>query len=139
MGNEISTLVVEEHPGCVACGPENMSGLLLSFHRDATGVVTAEWMPTSRWEGFKGLIHGGILTTLLDEAMAKAVIALGIPALTCELRVRFRAAVRSGTPLTIRGWVTEHRGRRTLTEASLVTAAGECVHAWGTFIRVACT
>jgi len=83
------------------------------------------------------MVHGGLLATVLDEAMAKAVVSLGLEALTGDLRVRFRHHVVPGEPLRIHGWVVSHRGRLLHLEASLCTLAGEerC-HAWGLFAIV---
>jgi acyl-coenzyme A thioesterase PaaI-like protein len=81
------------------------------------------------------LIHGGIITTVLDEAMSKAIIAREREALTAELRVRFRRQVSPGVALRIRGWVVETRKRRILAEAALTSETGnEYAHAWAAFL-----
>lgn len=119
---------------CVVCGVENPTGLHLSF-RCSPDEVTAEWTPTDAWESFHGVIHGGIITTVLDEAMSKAIIAQHCEALTAELRVRLRSQVSPGDTLRIRGWVVEKRKRRILAEAVLTTATGEeYAHAWAIFL-----
>ncbi|MHB9129655.1 MAG: PaaI family thioesterase [Armatimonadota bacterium] len=130
-------LRVEEHAGCVVCGTENATGFQLAYTTETAGRVSALWTPTARYEGFRGLVHGGMLATVLDEAMAKAVIALGLEALTGDLRVRFRHYVTPGEPLQVTGWVVSHRGRLLKVEAALCTLDGEerC-HAWGLFAIV---
>ena len=130
-------LRVEEHAGCVVCGGENATGFQITYTTETAGTVSALWTPTARYEGFKGLVHGGMLATVLDEAMAKAVISLGLEALTGNLRVRFRHYVVPGEPLRITGWVVSHRGRLLKVEAALCTLNGEerC-HAWGLFAIV---
>jgi acyl-coenzyme A thioesterase PaaI-like protein len=81
------------------------------------------------------VIHGGIITTVLDEAMSKAIIARGCEALTAELRVRFHKQVSPGDALRIRGWVVEKRKRRIRAEAVLSSEAGdEYAHAWAAFL-----
>ena len=92
---------------CVVCGQENPYGLHIHFVRERDGAITAEWRPTENWEGFEGIVHGGIISTVLDEAMSKAVAAMNYEALTGELRVRFRRHVAAGENLRIRGWVVE--------------------------------
>jgi len=125
------------NPACVVCGPENPRGLRLRFHALEDGAVGADWTPTSDWEGFKGVIHGGIVTTVLDEAMSHAVSARGWPALTCELRVRLRKHVEPGFPLQVRAWVLERRRRKILTEAVLTAPGGEeHARAWATFLAL---
>jgi acyl-coenzyme A thioesterase PaaI-like protein len=122
------------NPNCVVCGARNPKGLHLAFHEGRDGVEAA-WVPTEEWESFQGTVHGGIITTVLDEAMSKAVIARNWEALTVDLRVRFRGRVLPGKRLRLRGWVIEKQRRRILTEATLATGAGvERAHAWATFL-----
>ena len=122
------------NPNCVVCGARNPKGLHLAFHEGRDG-VDAAWVPTDEWESFQGTVHGGIITTVLDEAMSKAVIARNWEALTVDLRVRFRGRVLPGERLRLRGWVVEKQNRRILTEATLATGAGvERAHAWATFL-----
>lgn len=95
------------------------------------------WRPDEVWEGYRGVIHGGIVSTVLDEAMSKAVAAAGIRALTCEIRVRLRQRVEVAEELRIRGWVVEKRKRRIVTEATLKAPNGaERAHAWATFLEL---
>ncbi|MCP5116122.1 MAG: PaaI family thioesterase [bacterium] len=122
---------------CVVCGPDNPRGLRIRFQQTGDGAVEAVWVPTADWEGFEGVIHGGILSTVLDEAMSKAVVAAGWKALTGELKVRYRQPVKTGEELSVVGWVLEKRRRRITAEASLCGPDGlERVHAWGTFFEV---
>ena len=80
-------------PVCFACGNSNANGLKLQFRVDDDGSVIADWTPADIWEGYQGIIHGGIVSTVLDEAMSKAVAAAAKPALTCHLEVRLRRPV----------------------------------------------
>jgi acyl-coenzyme A thioesterase PaaI-like protein len=75
---------------CVVCGQENPHGLRIHYVEDRDGGISAEWQPTVNCEGVEGIVHGGIISTFLDEAMSKAVAATDYEALTGELRVRFR-------------------------------------------------
>jgi acyl-coenzyme A thioesterase PaaI-like protein len=109
--------------------------LRIRFNASSDGTVSAEWTPTSEWEGFEAIIHGGIISTVLDEAMSKAVAAIGSVALTGELIVRYRSYVEPGHAYRIRGWITERKKRLLKTEAALTTPDGEeRAHAWATFI-----
>jgi uncharacterized protein (TIGR00369 family) len=123
--------------GCVVCGQENPCGLRIHYVREPDGVITAEWRPTENWEGFEGIVHGGIISTVLDEAMSKAVAAMNYEALTAELKVRFRRHVAAGETLRIRGWVVEKANRLVKAEAALTAADGsERAHAWGRFVAL---
>jgi acyl-coenzyme A thioesterase PaaI-like protein len=125
------------HRGCFVCGAENPRGLQLTFASDAKGVMTARWTPGAEWEGFRGIVHGGVVSTVLDEAMSKAVAASGLEALTAELRVRFRAPVRSGEEYVVRGWMSRRSKRLLETEAILASPdRGECAHAWARFLAL---
>jgi acyl-coenzyme A thioesterase PaaI-like protein len=122
------------NPACVVCGRENPTGLHLEF-ACSPGEATAEWKPTPAWESFQGVVHGGIVTAVLDEAMSKAIIARHSEALTAELRVRFRKQVSPAETFRVRGWVLETRKRRILAEATLTSPTGdEHAHAWATFL-----
>ncbi len=121
--------------GCFVCGQNNPCGLQLRYERQADGGVAATWVPTSAWEGFRGIVHGGVVSTVLDEAMSKAVAGTGTEALTAELRVRFRRHVTSGERFQIRGWIDSRNKRLIRTEAVLTAADGtEHAHAWATFL-----
>jgi acyl-coenzyme A thioesterase PaaI-like protein len=123
--------------GCVVCGQDNPHGLRIQYVLGRDGAVTAEWRPTENWEGFEGIVHGGIISTVLDEAMSKAVVAMSYEALTGELRVRFRHHVAAGESLRIRGWVVEKVKRLVKAEASLTAADGsERAHAWARFLAL---
>jgi acyl-coenzyme A thioesterase PaaI-like protein len=81
------------------------------------------------------VVHGGVVSTVLDEAMSKAVAATQAEALTAELRVRFRKYVPSGETFLVRGWVVKRDRRLIETEASLTAPdGGEHAHAWGRFL-----
>jgi len=122
---------------CIVCGRENPYGLHIHFVRELDGAISAEWRPTENWEGFQGIVHGGIIGTVLDEAMSKAVAAIKCEALTGELRVRFRHHVSTGESLRIRGWVVETARRLVKAEATLTAADGsERAHAWARFLAL---
>lgn len=74
---------------CFACGRNNRCGLKLSFNY-SNGRLTTEFIPSKIYQGYKDITHGGIITTVLDEAMIQAAIAEGIMAVTAEINVRFK-------------------------------------------------
>lgn len=128
---------LRQESSCFACAPDNPRGLRLHFVQNERGQSTAEWTPDKTLEGFAGIIHGGILTTVLDESMAKAILAAGLDALTAELRVRLRQHVAPGQPIRVRGWIASQNRRMIQTEAVLEASDGtELAHAWATFLIV---
>lgn len=109
---------------CFACGEENPLGLHLRFVY-GEGRAEATFVAERAHQGYPGLLHGGLVATLLDEAMAHAVIASYGPAVTGELRVRLRGGgVPLGRTLRLRGWVNARRGRLVLAEAHLCDEVG---------------
>lgn len=131
------TVRAAQQNACFVCGQENSGGLRIAFAPADDGSMTAQWTPETVWEGFRGIVHGGVVSTVLDEAMSKAVAAGGAEALTAELRVRFRRPVASGAPYRIRGWIVSRSKRLIETEAALTTpSGGEFAHAWGRFLSL---
>jgi acyl-coenzyme A thioesterase PaaI-like protein len=125
------------HNRCFVCGQDNAHGLWIQFTSDTVGAIVAEWTPTAAWEGFRGIIHGGIVATVLDEAMSKAVAATKCEALTGELRVRYRRSVSTGETLHVRGWIVKRAKRLITTEAALTAVDGsERAHAWASFLTL---
>jgi len=131
------SLRARSQSGCFACGQGNPHGLQIQCRRQDDGEITATWTPSSVWEGFRGIVHGGVVSTVLDGAMSKAVASTGAEALTAELRVRFRRHVAAGGVFLVRGWLVTRNKRLIKAEAVLTAADGtEHAHAWATFLPV---
>src|SRR5579864_6761372 len=125
--------------GCLVCGRDNPHGLHLSFRVDTeTGIVSAEFTPRPEHIGFEGIIHGGLLATVLDEAMVWAATWAGKRFCVCgEMNVRFRHPVPVGDPLHAEAKVTSVRSRLIETESSLSDASGRVlVEAAGKYVAV---
>ena len=123
------------NPLCIGCGPENRHGLRLSFSATEDG-VSAPWTPDEHWQSYPDTVHGGIVTTVLDEAMSKAVIAMGWRAFTVDLRVRFHSMVRPGHLYVVNARVVEKRKRKITAEASITSRGGmEHARGWATFLE----
>jgi len=86
--------------------------------------VQASFTPGEEHQGWDGVMHGGLVTVLLDEAMAWAASASTTMYFTGRLEVRYRQPVRTGTPLTVRGWITRNRGRTLETRAEVQSLDG---------------
>lgn len=97
---------------CFACGPRNPRGLHLRFNVDAARhEATAVTRVLPDFAGWPNTTHGGIVATLLDEAMVYACMADGEPVATAELTVRYKRPVPVDTPLTVSGACVEHHRR----------------------------
>ncbi|MCP6651998.1 hotdog fold thioesterase, partial [Klebsiella pneumoniae] len=62
-------------------------------------------------QGYDGIMHGGLISTLLDEIMARYLYAQCLTAVTAKLEVRFRQPTPIREKLTISGWITSKRGK----------------------------
>lgn len=130
----MSATKVQDDRRCFACGPENPSGLQLVFDY-GDGVARANVTPAQRFTGWSAVLHGGIVVTLLDEAMAHAAISQNLRAVTAKLDVRFRRAVPAGVPLVAEGRVEHRRGRLLQLSATLTGADGTLyAHGNGRFL-----
>lgn len=114
----------EDDHYCFACGRRNPIGLHLQFDCGEEG-VSAHFVPELVHQGYPGIMHGGLVSTLLDETMAYAVIHACGPAVTGELQVRLRGrGVPIGTPVNLRGRVTGQRSRLVWAEAEVLDGSG---------------
>jgi acyl-coenzyme A thioesterase PaaI-like protein len=84
-----------EHSNCFGCAPGNANGLALSMHRIEDGLVSAFRLP-ERFESYPGVIHGGIVSTVLDEVMGNAIAVLDQKlCFTITLRVKYLAPLHT--------------------------------------------
>ncbi len=114
---------VKESAKCFACGQQNPIGLKLKFSWDGK-VVKAEFTPGELHQGWAGLVHGGIMTCLLDEAMSYAALYSGVNGLTARMQTRFKRPLPIDEPLTVTGSVTRKTRRLVETKAELRLADG---------------
>jgi uncharacterized protein (TIGR00369 family) len=112
------------HPRCVACSPDNKSGLKLDFEDAGADAVRTTFDCGAAFEGYPGQLHGGIISTLLDAAMANCLFAQELQAVTAELSIRFKAPVVLKHPATAEARVVKDMFPLFLMEASL-TQDGE--------------
>jgi uncharacterized protein (TIGR00369 family) len=94
------------HPWCVVCTRVHQAGLGLRFKLQDDGSVEARFACNAAYQGYGGVLHGGIAATLLDGAMTNCLFAHGVAAVTAEMTVRFRSPIEVGTPLTARAWIS---------------------------------
>lgn len=123
--------------GCFICGQDNPTGLRLDFYFDRERKMAwTEFTPGREHEGYRDLLHGGIISSLLDEVMAKAVLAEGIPVVTSRLAVEFKKPAPVGEKLRLEGMMTGHKSRAYFTSGRLLGEDGRLVaEASGVYIR----
>lgn len=98
-----------KYENCLVCGDKNEIGMKLPFDYDGE-VATTEYTAEARFEGYKQILHGGILTALLDEVMAKAIFGKKILVATVEIKVKFKKPVKTGQKIRLEGKYTGERG-----------------------------
>jgi len=107
---------------CFACGTDNPIGLKLKFRLDPeNGTAVSETVIAEHFNGWKGTVHGGITTTLLDEIMVYASSSSGWFTVTGSIEVRFHKPVPTGKLLTVTGKVEQNRGRSILASATIAS------------------
>ncbi|MDD2227994.1 MAG: PaaI family thioesterase [Candidatus Neomarinimicrobiota bacterium] len=111
---------------CFACGKDNAVGLKLEFSYVGDKAV-AEFTSPACYEGYRGVIHGGIITTLMDEAMAKAILISGKKAVTAQITTHFRKPLRTGLRVLASGWITASKTRTIKTAAQIADATGSVI------------
>jgi uncharacterized protein (TIGR00369 family) len=122
---------------CFGCGQDNADGLRLEFLRAEDGTVVCFTTVPQRFEGPTTYVHGGIIATLLDEAMSKAVRVLGVTAMTRHMEVEYLRPVHSGAPIRLEGRLVRSEGRKHWSEAKILCARGHVLaEAKGLFIEI---
>jgi uncharacterized protein (TIGR00369 family) len=123
---------------CFGCGPENASGLQLQFALSPEGtsyISRFQLKPT--FGGPPGHAHGGIIATILDEAMSKANRLRHTVAVTRRIEVEYLRPVPLGQPLVVEGRIVRARGRSHYNRAELRNAEGIVLaRGRGTFVAV---
>ena len=84
---------------CFVCGPKNPIGLKLDFTFNGKTIST-QFTPQKEHQGYMNIVHGGIISTLLDEVMVKLAIEMDMPAVTAHMDIRLRKAVNVGEKIT---------------------------------------
>lgn len=121
---------------CFACGTLNANGLGLVLHLEP-GRSWTELTLDRRFQGWDGIAHGGITTTILDEVMAWALVATDNWGLTARLSAEFRKPVPIGAPIRADGWIATSRRRVVETAARIVDVATGVELATATGVYVA--
>ena len=129
-------LAVREDHWCFGCGHDNPIGLKLRFYEDGDR-VWAPWTPCREHQGYEGIVHGGLITTVLDEVMGWAIYVRKLWAVTGTVNVRFRKPVGVGIETRGVAWVERVSGRKVDVRGQLVQEDGVVLaDATAIFIRV---
>ena len=108
------------HPKCVVCGSLNPKGLNLKFDVNDEGGVTALFQCDEVFEGYPGVLHGGVISTVLNGAMGHCMFARGQAAVTVEMTTRFRHPVVISKKATVSAKITRTSHPLYLLEAEII-------------------
>jgi len=129
-----------DYQRCFVCGQRNPFGLKLVFRREDTSIV-ADFQPREEHQGFPGIIHGGIVASILDETLGRTSILAQRPewTMTGRLEIRYRRSVPYGPLLRVRATLGAQR-LRMIRAAGIITFADDeqviLAEARGTFLSL---
>jgi acyl-coenzyme A thioesterase PaaI-like protein len=112
---------------CFVCGLENPHGLHLRFHETGPGEITAEYIAPEHFQGYPGVVHGGIVAAMLDEVTGRVHMNGDPPRFmyTARLEIRYRKNVPVGQFLRLVGRAGESKRRTAVASGALYDAKGE--------------
>lgn len=111
---------------CFVCGKANPHGLHVGFTK-TDGGASAEFIADSHFQGYEGIVHGGVVAALLDEASAKALLLDGVRALTAEITLRYKSPLLVGQRAKVTARVSGVRGRVCRVDAEMRGETGEVI------------
>lgn len=121
---ELVIMSERRYGNCFVCGQDNPAGLKLHFEADEQQ-AWAFFDSPAIYQGYDNIIHGGIIATLLDEAMANILVHKGLIALTADLNIRYRKPLAIGTKVRLSGEITLQKTRTIHTRGVLADEAGQ--------------
>lgn len=128
---------LRDNDRCYVCGNRNPLGLAVQFEiNKETRSISAKFTPSENHQGYEGIVHGGIISSLLDEAMAKLAFGLGVPAVTAEIIVKFRSPAAPGEELTVSGRLLSEAHRLIHAEAKVGRGPVIIAEATGKLLRM---
>lgn len=127
MKRKIKNVFAKEDYYCFACSPHNPDGLQLAFY-ESDDYVEAEWKPSRRFEGYPGVIHGGIQATLLDEIGAWTMYIKGKGSgVTSRMNVKYHKPLAPHQEkVLLRGKLKEKKRNICYIDAEIINEKGEC-------------
>lgn len=119
---------LSDNNSCFGCGKENPRGLKIAFTLEkAEKAIRGEFTPGPEHQGYEGITHGGIIATLLDEAMGRLLFELGIYAVTAWMEIRYTAPLAIGEKVLISARVIKERTKFFEAVAEVNDSGGRCI------------
>lgn len=130
----LESLAAVKHRQCLLCGPAAAVGLKLRFRVQANGSVFVRLRCREVLQGYPEMLHGGVISALLDAAMTNALFSVGIVGVTAELSVRFIAPVELDRGAVVRAFVEKGRHPLFYVRSGLEQDGKLMARAWGKFL-----
>ncbi|MDA3837470.1 MAG: PaaI family thioesterase [Candidatus Delongbacteria bacterium] len=111
---------LEEDKHCFVCGDLNEIGLHVDFTVNDDNSATAKIKVPQNFQGWKDIVHGGIISTLLDEVSIYACRKISQKGVTAEIKVKFKKPIPVETELTLQARVVDHKRKLIMVEAELL-------------------
>ena len=136
--------VIKKHQNsamCLVCGLKNRLGLQAAFYELENNMLVAIFRPKKEHQSYPGIMHGGLISTILDETIGRAIMTKHngeIWGVTAELNVKFLKPVPLNTELKVTGRVTLERKQYFEAEGQLLLQDGSvAAAASGKFMKMA--
>jgi len=111
---------------CFVCGRENPTGLKLDFYMVEEGKTNSSFSLPKCYEGYPGIVHGGIIAAILDETGGRALMTEPDRFfVTAQLNVRYRKPVHTETPLMAVGYAMDQKGRVAKARSEIQNSNGD--------------
>jgi acyl-coenzyme A thioesterase PaaI-like protein len=125
---------------CFGCGDKNPDGLQMRF-TEAGQESVCEFTVPARYQSWNGMVHGGLVALMLDEALGWAAWHSGHPGVTGKLEVRLRLPLEVGERVKVTGRVDGIRRSLVYTSASITRLrdGATVAEATGTLMAAAAT
>lgn len=123
---------------CFGCGGGNPRGMQLAFERDEEQQrISGRFRLGPEWQGGPGFLHGGIIATVLDEALGKVNRFHGVVAVTAELNIEYHRPIRVDEEIVVEAFHLERNGQQLWHAGEIRSAAGKVLaKAKGRFVVI---
>lgn len=100
---------VKSHEHCLMCGTKNPASFHLNFRKDGENCVCGSFKGDFRYQGYDGILHGGVISALLDSAMTHCLFSENIEAVTADLNIRFVKPIPFNASVVLKAEIITHR------------------------------
>jgi acyl-coenzyme A thioesterase PaaI-like protein len=124
-----------QHPDCFVCDAGQPHGLRVDYRPHPDGGVYASVCCPRLWQGYTGLVHGGVIACLLDGAMTHCLFSEQVAAVTAALDIRYRHPLQVDQPAVVAAHVVRRSPPLFVLEAVITQADQRQVTACGKFMQ----